>query len=108
MGITFKENVSDIRNSKVVDVVRELESYKLNVDIIDPVADKEEVKHEYNLNLSDSPIGVYDAIVIAVKHNNYNPVSDVFFTEHMAADGILIDLKGIYFGKKIRYEYWSL
>lgn len=108
MGITFKENVSDIRNSKVVDVIRELESYKLNVDIIDPVADKSEVFHEYKLSLSDGPVSVYDAIIIAVKHHEYLNLDFNFFHSYLHSNGVLVDLKGVYMNKNFPFQYWSL
>jgi UDP-N-acetyl-D-galactosamine dehydrogenase len=73
LGITFKENCPDIRNSKVVDVVRELKSYGTNVDVYDPQADAEEVKEEYNLTLIQRPSSKkYDAIVLAVNHIEFN------------------------------------
>ena len=55
MGLTFKENVSDIRNTKVIDVVRELESFNVKVDVLDPKADAAEVRREYDLELVDTP-----------------------------------------------------
>jgi UDP-N-acetyl-D-galactosamine dehydrogenase len=72
LGITFKENCPDIRNSKVVDVVRELEGFGCYVDIYDPQADQEEVKHEYNLSLIQKPDKKYNAIVLAVSHTEFN------------------------------------
>ncbi len=73
LGITFKENCPDVRNTKVVDVYRELNEYGVNVDIYDPWADKEEVKHEYNVNvLTALEKGKkYDAIIVAVSHNEF-------------------------------------
>lgn len=71
LGITFKENVPDIRNSKVVDVITELQSYGTRVDIFDPAADNEEVKHEYGLELIAKPNKKYDAIVLAVNHAEF-------------------------------------
>ena len=68
MGITFKEDVSDIRNSKVADVIHELESYGIRIDVMDPYADPEEVEHEYQIKLTDSPSCTYDGIILAVSH----------------------------------------
>ncbi len=71
LGITFKENCPDIRNSKVIDVIRELQSFGTNVDIFDPQADAAEVKHEYNLSLIASLRKKYHAIVLAVNHDEF-------------------------------------
>jgi UDP-N-acetyl-D-galactosamine dehydrogenase len=70
MGATFKENVSDIRNSKVADVVKELKSYGVKVDIVDPHASSKELKHEYGFGLIKTPNKKYDAIIVAVNHKN--------------------------------------
>lgn len=74
LGITFKENCPDIRNSRVIDIIREFEAYHVNVDVYDPWASKEEVKHEYNLDLMTSIDELrdnYDAIILAVSHNEF-------------------------------------
>ena len=68
MGATFKEDVSDIRNSKVIDVVNELVSFSVHVDMIDPHASSEEMVHEYGMGLIEKPTADYDAIVVAVNH----------------------------------------
>ena len=72
LGITFKENCPDIRNSRVIDVICELEEFGTKVDVYDPLADPEEVKREYNLELLSSPEGEYDAVVLAVAHEKFN------------------------------------
>jgi UDP-N-acetyl-D-galactosamine dehydrogenase len=71
LGITFKENCPDIRNSRVIDVIRELESYGTQVDVFDPCASADEVAHEYGLKMKSSIQGKYDAIVLAVSHNEF-------------------------------------
>lgn len=71
LGITFKENCPDIRNSKVVDVIRELQSFGTEIDIYDPHADEDEVKHEYGLPLISSLTKKYHAIVLAVGHDDF-------------------------------------
>ena len=74
LGITFKENCPDIRNSRVIDIIEELQSYHVNVDVFDPWASKEEVKHEYGLDLKSSTSDLksnYDAIILAVSHNEF-------------------------------------
>lgn len=74
LGITFKENCPDIRNSKVVDVIQELQSYGTNVEVYDPQADAEEVKHEYGLTLVQSLTKKYNAIVLAVGHDEFKTI----------------------------------
>ena len=74
MGFTFKENCPDIRNSRTIDIIREFETYKVNIDVYDPWANKDEVKQEYELDLitNASLLKVnYDAIVLAVSHNEF-------------------------------------
>ena len=79
LGFTFKENVSDVRNTKVADIVRELQSYRVNVDVVDPHADPQEVKHEYQISLTDQPSGKYDAIIVAVAHHEYREMKESDF-----------------------------
>jgi UDP-N-acetyl-D-galactosamine dehydrogenase len=108
MGITFKENVSDIRNSKVVDVIRELKHFGLQVDVIDPHASTEEVKHEYGLELSETINPRYDAIVAAVSHEEYLKRDEKYFRGIVHEPALLADLKGIYRDKIKHLVYWSL
>ena len=108
MGFTFKENVADIRNSKVADIVRELQSYRVTVDVIDPYADAEELLREYHLELKNKPEGRYDAIVAAVAHRQYREYNEHYFVELLADGGVLIDVKGIYKDKINDIVYWSL
>jgi UDP-N-acetyl-D-galactosamine dehydrogenase len=108
MGITFKEDVSDIRNSKVIDVVREFESYGVKVDVVDPYADKEEVKEEYDLNLSPDPEGKYDAVIAAVSHDKYLDMTQSDFENYMTPDAVFVDIKGVHKGKFRDKDYWSL
>ncbi|MCX2744612.1 nucleotide sugar dehydrogenase [Mangrovivirga sp. M17] len=75
LGITFKENCPDIRNSKVIDVIRELQSFGANVEVFDPLADPEEVKEEYGLNLIEKPSKKYNAVVMAVAHNEFESLN---------------------------------
>jgi UDP-N-acetyl-D-galactosamine dehydrogenase len=72
LGITFKENCPDIRNSRVIDVIKELQEFGTDVVVYDPWADPDEVKREYNLELLSSPKGTYDAVVLAVAHEKFN------------------------------------
>jgi len=108
MGITFKENVTDIRNSKVVDVIRELEDFNVSVDVIDPGASAGEVKEEYGLGLKPEPDGKYDAVILAVSHKEYLGLDEKYYTALLNQDGIIIDVKGILRGKIKKHTYWSL
>ena len=89
-GATFKENVSDIRNSKVADMVKELRSFYINVDVEDPYADSEQLNHEYGFGLSESLSTEYDFAGITKQH------------------GLIADLKGLYRNKITKRNYWSL
>lgn len=108
MGATFKENVSDIRNSKVADVVKELKNYCINVDVVDAYADSEEVHHEYGFHLAPAPAGTYDAILLAVAHEPYVHMSAADFEALLKPNGLLADLKGILRRKGVNCTYWSL
>jgi UDP-N-acetyl-D-galactosamine dehydrogenase len=107
MGATFKENVSDIRNSKVADVVRELQSFYLNVDVIDPHADSEELKHEYGFGLAEKTATDYDAVIVTVCHEPYAGLDDKYFASITKPDAMIADLKGIYRRKINSRTYWS-
>ncbi len=94
LGISFKENCPDIRNSHAVDVVRGLEEFGCKVDVYDPWAEPDEVRHEYNLpSIQEIPAGAkYDAIVLAVAHRefaNFNP------DEYRTPNGVVFDIKGV-------------
>jgi UDP-N-acetyl-D-galactosamine dehydrogenase len=108
MGATFKEDVSDIRNSKVIDVVNELKSFQVKVDLVDPHASSEEMEHEYGVGLVE--IGKnYDAIIVAVNHKAYKNLDETYFKSLMKDNqGVFVDIKGIYKGKIKDLEYWSL
>ena len=108
MGLTFKENVADIRNSKVVDIIHELQDFGVIVDVIDPFADPEEVKKCYDLTLKAQPEGPYNAIILAVAHNEYKALSESFFQQLSLDKGILVDIKGLYRREIKEMTYWSL
>ena len=112
MGTTFKENVSDLRNSRIPDIINELRSYGVAVDAIDPYADTEEFMHEYGIQLLDMEEGLpdnhYDAIIVAVSHVPYTKLDLNFFKKHLNRNGILVDLKGIYRSYARKLPYWSL
>jgi UDP-N-acetyl-D-galactosamine dehydrogenase len=109
MGATFKEDVSDIRNTKVIDVVKELQSYQVSVDLIDPHASSEEMIHEYGIGLHENPEGLYDAIIVAVNHKEYLTLNEDYFKSLLIGGvGTFVDIKGIYRGKIKTLDYWSL
>jgi UDP-N-acetyl-D-galactosamine dehydrogenase len=107
MGITFKEEVSDIRNSKVVDLIKELEDYSIAVDVIDPYGSPAELEHEYNIHLKAAPEGTYDSIVLAVGHQLYRTMQTSDLEKLSNGPVYLFDIKGVL--KKDDYEnYWRL
>ena len=108
MGATFKENVSDIRNSKVADVINELESYSINVDVTDPYASSKELKEEYGFSLVDKIANDYDAVIVAVNHEKYLDMDENYFKSILVNKGILVDVKCIYRNKIKDLTYWTL
>jgi UDP-N-acetyl-D-galactosamine dehydrogenase len=108
MGATFKENVSDIRNSKVADVVKELRSFSLNVDVTDPHASSDELKHEYGFGLAEKLSDDYDAVIVTVPHQDYKNLDDAYFRSITKEKAMVADLKGTYRGKLGSRVYWSL
>ncbi len=111
MGVTFKENVSDIRNSKVADLVKELMQFSINVHMVDPHASPNEFAHEYGLTLMDSPSNDYDAVILAVNHEEYKTMDYKVFKSLMNGNPILMDLKAILDPKKVEDAgmiYWRL
>ncbi|MEI2739498.1 MAG: nucleotide sugar dehydrogenase [Chitinophagaceae bacterium] len=107
-GATFKENVSDIRNSKVADVVKALKSYYINVDVEDPHADSDELQHEYGFGLTKNTGNDYDAVIITVPHNDYKELGDDYFAGITKSHGMIADLKGIFRNRITKRTYWSL
>jgi len=108
MGATFKENVSDIRNSKVADVVKELQAFSLNVHVTDPHAESDELKHEYGFELTPTISNDYDAIVVTVPHNAFKQLDSDYFDSITKNTALIADLKGIYRNKIENRKYWSL
>lgn len=107
-GATFKENVSDIRNSKVADVVNALTAYSVNVDVEDPHANSDQLQHEYGFGLTSKVGTEYDAVIITVPHTAYAQLDDAYFCSITRPHGLVADLKGIYRNKINNREYWSL
>lgn len=113
LGVTFKENCPDVRNSKVIDVIRELEEYSVKVEVTDPAANEDEVLREYNIKLKGlEDIKGVNAVIIAVKHDEYRTIllEDI---KRMFADNkpVLIDVKGLFdreSAENMGYLYWGL
>jgi len=108
MGATFKEDVSDIRNSKVVDVVKEIESYSCTVEIVDPHADSADYQEEYGYPVTKEITGSYDAVIVAVNHKEYCDLDEAYFKSILTEVGVFVDIKGIYKNKFKNIDYWSL
>lgn len=108
MGCTFKENVSDIRNSKVADVVKELQAYNVNVHVTDTHADNDELQHEYGFGLQENISNDYDAVIVAVNHDAYCAYDESYFKSICKPNALLVDLKGILRNKITELKYWSL
>jgi UDP-N-acetyl-D-galactosamine dehydrogenase len=108
MGITFKEDVSDLRNSKVADLVNELKSYGILVEVVDPHASSAEVKKEYGFELVEDIADDYNAVVVAVSHKDYKDFDEKYFKSISANNGIVVDVKGLYRNKIKELTYWSL
>jgi UDP-N-acetyl-D-galactosamine dehydrogenase len=107
-GVTFKEDVSDIRNSKIIDTVKEMLAFNIHVDIEDPYAIAEEVEEEYGVKLSHNVQNGYDAVIVTVPHKSYLHHDDNYFKSLTHENGLVVDLKGLYKGKIKNRKYWSL
>jgi UDP-N-acetyl-D-galactosamine dehydrogenase len=97
MGLTFKENCPDVRNTKIVDVVRELEKYGAKVDVCDPWADADEAEHEYGLRPIRKPkAGTYDAIVMGVAHQQFRDMGIASIRGLARKNHVLYDIKYVF------------
>ena len=108
MGMTFKENVSDIRNSKVADIINEFKDFGAEVDVMDPFASPLEVLQEYGIRLVERPGKKYDAVVVAVAHTTYLKLDESYFMSITNEHAVLADVKGVYQGSIHQMIYWSL
>ncbi len=108
MGATFKENVSDIRNSKVAGIIQTLKRYPVEVHVTDPHADSDALKHEYGFELTKNPDKDYDVVIVAVPHEKFIHLGDKEFAEMTKPHGLIADIKGMYRGKIKSRKYWSL
>lgn len=114
MGLTFKENCPDLRNSKVEDIINELKEYNIKVSVIDPIADEREAKREYNVSLEKfENISKVDAVILAVGHKEYkninlNTLKNIYSEKNKM---VLVDVKGILNKQEainLGYEFWRL
>jgi UDP-N-acetyl-D-galactosamine dehydrogenase len=111
LGITFKEDVTDIRNSRVPDIVRELQEFGINALVHDPIASPAEVKHEYGITLASfEELRALDAVVLAVSHKAYGELGIDRIVSTLRDGGIVVDVKSAFEPSKIdkRVRYWSL
>jgi UDP-N-acetyl-D-galactosamine dehydrogenase len=110
LGITFKENVPDIRNSKAIDVVEGLRRRGHEVALHDPLADPVETRHEYGLMLDGAALDAsYNLVLAAVPHDQYRRLEDSAIRQLVAEDGLLADLKGIWRDRPLSdVRRWSL
>jgi UDP-N-acetyl-D-galactosamine dehydrogenase len=108
LGATFKEGVSDVRNSKVAELVQELKAYSLHVDVVDPLADKEALHEEYQIQVLEKPQGKYDAIVLAVAHKPFLEIDNKTLQSWANFPALLVDIKGLFRKRAEGFEYWSL
>jgi UDP-N-acetyl-D-galactosamine dehydrogenase len=96
LGFTFKENCPDLRNTRVIDVVRELKEFGCSVDVSDPWVSSEDVEREYGISLTEAASnGDYDALILAVPHNEYLGMTAGDFRAYLKQGGVLFDLKGV-------------
>jgi len=108
MGATFKENVQDIRNSKVADIIHELKAFNVQVEVVDPLANSHELMEEYGFGLVTTISNDYDAVIVAVNHREYLDLDEAYFMSITRPNALLIDVKGIYRPKIQKMSYWSL
>ena len=110
MGLAFKENVPDLRNSRVIDVIRRLETHGHTITVHDPLADSAEAQHEYGVGLSGDALGgQYDLVVVAVPHEAYDALSDDQLAGMVAEGGLLADLKNLYARRPLAgVKRWTL
>jgi UDP-N-acetyl-D-galactosamine dehydrogenase len=112
LGLTFKENCPDLRNTRVIDIINELKTYNVDVFVHDPIADKKEAKEYYSINLSSwDEIDDLDAMIIAVGHSFYQNITIEQYADKLIHRGCLIDVKSIInseYEKKMGLHYWRL
>lgn len=109
MGLTYKPNVADVRNSRTEDIIDELRSFCVGtIDVMDPLASKRDSMQIYGFEPMDEPDGVYDAIVVATAHDAFKALGQEFFERHLRPGGTLSDVYGIFSGRVSGFDAWSL
>lgn len=108
LGVTFKEGVSDVRNSKVAELVQELMAYSLQVDVVDPLADAHALEEDYGIRKAPAPSGLYDAVIMAVAHPAIRAITRAELTSLARFPALLVDIKGIFRDRAEGFDYWSL
>lgn len=114
LGLTFKENVPDVRNTKVIDIIKELEDYGIEIIVHDPVADPEDVKREFNLDLAkEEELKDLDCVILAVPHNSYKEkyTLESILSLYKNKHGVFVDIKGMFEKSECEAKglnYWSL
>src|SRR5699024_3562162 len=111
-GFTFKENVGDIRNTKVIDIIDELKEYGVEILVYDPIVKREEAINEYDIQLvSEEELKELNAIILAVPHREFDDYSIDYFDTLYEKEKVMIDVKGRFDQKQFEdkgYFYWSL
>ncbi len=110
LGFTYKEDVKDLRNTKIADIIYELEDYGVSTDIFDPKVDREEVRYEYGFELIDKPLERnYDVVVLGVAHKEFKDYTKEYLKSlFRSKEQILVDIKGIFKDFAGDFIYWSL
>ncbi|MEO6165996.1 MAG: nucleotide sugar dehydrogenase [Chitinophagales bacterium] len=108
MGATFKENITDLRNSKVVDLVNELKAFSLQVEVTDPHASGDEVLKQYGFSLVKNIAADYDAVILAVNHREFSKLEETYFLSITKPNALFMDVKGVFRKKITKMTYWSL
>ena len=115
LGLTFKGNCPDTRNTKVIDILNELQTYEITTSVYDPIADRDEAKREYGIDLiSEEEMKNFDAVIVAVDHDDFKDLSaDDIAAMYSAENGskVFFDVKGIYDKEEFEnagFDYWRL
>jgi UDP-N-acetyl-D-galactosamine dehydrogenase len=108
MGVTFKENISDTRNSKVIDIIKTLQTFNVQIDITDPHALPDLLEKEYQLTLTAELSNDYDAVIVAVPHQAYLKLTEEDLLKYAKENALLVDVKNIFKNKIQKMAYWSL
>ncbi|MBM3922881.1 MAG: nucleotide sugar dehydrogenase [Sphingomonadales bacterium] len=107
-GISFKPNVADVRNAKIVEVALELLQMGCQVELSDPIADTAGLQKEYGLSLIDEEKGLYDIVIVAACHADYNTLNEDYFCQRTPALGLIADLSGTFRNTITKRTYWTL